>query len=213
MQNRNYRKAFAAGLIAIILVASWLAMTSYPPTPSFEWNVQTGNTFTFLVTVLRTSSPYIELNNTLVTVEITELPDLSNDWNETEFIDEVLDSSKSTIVLPIVHQNGTTIGSNATDFINEAISRCFLPIGGWFTLDRFYPDQSDPGDYGYSCDTHFSYFQNDLFVIGFLSFYYDGGYGWEGEVELDTGIPQEIRIWQTGLMPEFYEITLSLQST
>jgi hypothetical protein len=148
-----------------------------------------------------------------VTVEVIWLPDLSNEWNPSEFRSEVLESNKTSLILPVMHENGSEIISTFANSINNIVSSCILPIGGWHTLDQFYPNDSDPGDYGYYCDTYFSYTANNEFSIGYVHFIIDTGFGWESQIDQDTGVPIEIRIWKYGIhMPfEAYDMTLRLQ--
>ena len=180
--------------------------------------MQIGDTFTFLVQVRRAESVivnplYAELNDTLVTVQIDALPVLSNDWNESEFTSNVLEYPKTSLILPIIHQNGTAINSTSADSINTILSQCILPIGGWDVLDYYYLDTSDPADYSFWCNTYYSYIEDDQFIFGHLSFYYDGGNVWEGLMEQQTGVPQYVHIWNIGMNPEFYDLILVLQPT
>ncbi len=223
MKRPNPKLTLATSLlISFILLVAWSVQTSYqpdprpPPVPSFEWNVQIGDTFTFLVDVRRADSLYhdelyAELNDTLVTIQITALPLLSNDWNESEFTSEVLEYPKTSLILPIIHQNGTEINSTSSDSINFILSHCILPIGGWDALDYYYPDEKDPSDYSFYCNTYYSYIEDGRFSIGHLFFHYDGGEVWEGQIGQQTGVPQFVHIWNIGMNPQIYDLSLFLQ--
>lgn len=181
--------------------------------PEFEWNAEIGDTLTFLVRVQGPSQVYFELNNTLMTVEINALPDLSNEWNASEFISKVIEFNKTSIVFPVVHQNGTEVNSTSSESINEMISRCILPTGGWSALDQFYSDQSDPSDYSFVCNTHYSFIEYYLFVIGYMRFVHDIGSGWEGQVYQNSGVPQKVWIWHHNFIFPYlsYDVTLLLR--
>ena len=215
MGYTKFQKYPKSILLISLLVTASIIILIYPrplPVPSFEWNVQVGDTFTFSVTA-HLSGNYSELNNTLVTVQVTSLPNLSNDWNESEFITEVVESMKTSLIHPVVHENGTEIISQFSDSINNILSQCILPVGGWNALDYFYPDESDPADYSFYCNTYFSYFEDNLFTFGHVYFFIDGGFGWDGQIEEHTGVPIGVRIWKIGLVwpPGFYDMTLQLQ--
>ena len=202
-------------LMSFIIIVAWSVpanIPSAPPVPSFEWNVQVGDTFTFLVNVYHTTSLYAELHNTSMTVQITALPDLSNDWNESEFTSKVLESMKISLVLPITHQNGTEINSTSSDSIISILSKCILPIGGWNTLDYYFPDGTHFSDYGSPTDfTYFSFIEEGVFSFGYLFYNYDYGRTWEGHIDQVTGVSIEVRILQTGMDPNLYDLALFLQ--
>lgn len=203
-------------MVISILVASSFVLLIYlrpSPIPSFEWNVQQGDMFTFSITV-HSSMNYTELNNTQMTIEVNWLPGLSNEWNSSEFISEVFESGKTSLILPIIHENGTEINSTFANSINNIVSSCILPIGGWDILDQFFPNDSDTGDYGYYCDTYYSSAVDNAFSIGYVYFNIDAGFGWDSQIDRNTGVPREVRIWKYGMnVPlETYDITLRLQT-
>ncbi len=162
------------GLIAIGISPGW----------NLTWNVEEGDNFTY-----RILSDYhlIDINNTLVSVNISQLPSLFPIITHATFISSIIETDKITVLF----QNGTELMDNEF-LIRGLISRVFLPCGDWELLDAMYPR---PNYTSYSYTGYSSKLETSYFVLGHNREGFDSSNGWIAHISLETGIPFYIQRW------------------
>ena len=162
------------GLIAIGISPGW----------NLTWNVEEGDNFTY-----RILSDYsmINLNNTLLSVNISQLPLLFPIITPLTFISSIIETDKITVLF----QNGSELMDNEF-FIRGLISRVFLPCGDWEVLDAMYPRTNYTS---YSYTGYSSKLETSYFVLGHNREGFDSWRGWIAHISLETGIPFYIQRW------------------
>ncbi len=178
--------AISLGLIAglIIIVPSLL------PNPGLHWGVNESSKYSYEFSIVGFKFesgipypiPFFELNNTLVSVNITSLPEIV-EFNSTEFTEKVVvqDKVDCTTILP----------EYDIQELEEIISSCILPVGDWQLLDDFYPD---PVDYENKTfyRTYLSLWNETHFWFSHETILVNSGEIWSCFLDIVTGVPTEI---------------------
>jgi len=220
--HRSCEVVIGAGLlVGVVVLAAFsvglLPLSVDPPDPpSFIWAVQTNDTLTYQVTVYRIAhesmpgSEYDDLNHTIITLNITSLMDVQEITNETQFT-LMVETEKTAILPPVLHENGSEVDVHAAGLVGNVISRSILPVDGWSFIDYCYSDLDQPSDYGFSCDTYFSYSEPDSFMFGHVLFFIDWGFGWHSTINTTNGLPSQIDWWfYDAISTESYQIIMML---
>lgn len=162
------------GLIAIGIAPGW----------NLTWNVEEGDNF-----IYRILSDYsmIDINNTLLSVNISQLPSLFPIITPATFISSIIETDKVTVLF----QNGSEL-MDYEFFIHGFISWAFLPCGDWEVLDAMYPSTNYTS---YSYTGYSSKLEASYFVLGYGYEGFDSSYGWIAHISLETGIPFYIQYW------------------
>ncbi len=210
------------GIIIGVLLLAAFSVGMFPPfidppdPPSFKWAVHANDTLTYQVTVYRIAheslprSDYDELNHTIITLNITSLVDVQEIINETQFT-LMVETEKTAVLLPVLHENGSEVTVHATDLVSDLISKNILPVDGWSSVDYYYSDLDEPQDYGFSCDTYFSYTEPDAFMFGHVFFFVDWGFGWHSTMNTTNGLPSQIDWWfNDAISNESFQIIITL---
>ena len=192
-------------MATVISAAVVLVALQYSSTTTLEWNVEQGTTLTYLIQVSGFTSqgdplnitsrgppPFCDLNNSKVTVEVTWLPEVPPELNGASFSELMIETTKTTLVSPVRYMNGTEVIDPPYELLNDLVSQCLLPIGGWSLLDSFYPDEPN---LEFACNTYISRFEVEGFLVGHRYFNIDSGHGWIGTIALETGIPLTAEVW------------------
>ncbi len=179
---------------------------TYLSVPTLEWYVESGTTLTYRIQVTgytslgnplniseRGSPPFCHVNNSQVTIQVVSLPDMPLHFDGESFSESVLEVAKTTLASPMSYDNGSAVVDPPNDVLNDLVSHCLLPTGGWSHLDMLYPDEPD---FEFACDTYLSKLETGGFMIGHRYFNIDAGMGWHGTVSLETGIPLSAEIWE-----------------
>ena len=116
--------------------------TSPTITPeNFHWGIKVGDSFTYNVSYqYYPDGPFGEpdINYThTITVEIINLPGLSNIDDESSFKNDLLNAIK----VNCTYQNGTAIDFFIHRIYSRVLSFGFLPIGDWEWIDTVFPSQ------------------------------------------------------------------------
>lgn len=212
----------AVAIVGVVVVAAFSVglLTPASQSPEFTWIAQTNDTLTYQITVYRgthfTSESiqgYDNLNHTFITLNITSLGDVQEITNETQFT-TMVETEKVSILFPVLHENGSEVTVPEAELVRSIISKCIFPVGGWTFVDDYYSDLDDPGDYGFSCNTYFSYTESDFFVFGHVQFNIDAGRGWYSTMNTTTGLPSQIDWWiRDYIIHRDYQIVMMLISS
>jgi hypothetical protein len=220
--DRGNQGVIVGGIIIGVLVLATFSVGMLPPfidppdPPSFKWAVHTNDTLTYQVTVYRIApeampgSEYEDLNHTIITLNITSLVDVQEITNETQFT-LMVETEKTAILLPVLHENGSEVDVHVAELVENIVSKSILPVDGWSFVDYSYSDLDEPIDYGFSCDTYFSYTEPDSFVFGHVFYLVDWGFGWHSTINTTNGLPSHIDWWfYDALSTESYQIIITL---
>ncbi len=180
----------------------------------FRWQVQKGEQFIFEVSVVgyretgSTIFPVAQavLNNTRLRLEIVSLPTDSMIIDGETFAEQVIGYMKTQISF----ENGTGIPLNLFSEMSSLGSSCFLPRGPWNLLDSFYPDNLVQ-PINSTAESYISYFTENSFYLGYISYGVNNGVGWNCICSLNTGVPltMETWAWSYGDLVEYsYNVTL-----
>ncbi len=220
--DRSIKVVIGAGVIVGVVVLAAFSVGLLTPanpkeSPEFTWITQTNDTLTYQITVYRgihftsESIPrYDNLNHTFITLNITSLVDVQEIDDESQFT-MMVETEKVSILLPVLHENGSEITVPDAELIRGIVSKCILPVGGWSFVDDYYYDLDDPGDYSFSCNTYFSFIESDSFVFGHVQFNIDAGKGWHSTMNTTTGLPSIIDWWNRDfIIHRDYQIVMTL---
>ncbi|MHA1929935.1 MAG: hypothetical protein ACTSV2_15290 [Candidatus Thorarchaeota archaeon] len=199
MKSMNKKAlAIVVSLIAISKIVLIAIGTS--PAWNLTWNVEEGDNFTY-----RIISNYhlIDLNNTLISVNISQLPDLFPIITPATFSSSIIETDKITVLF----QNG----SELMDYENSVygfISRTILPCGDWGLLDAMYPSTNSTS---YSYTGYSSTLETSYFALEYGHVDFDSSSGWIAHVSLETGIPFYIQRWSYDTYPDDYYLRMNLR--
>ena len=220
--DRSIKVVIGAGVIVGVVVLAAFSVGLLTPgspneSPEFTWIAQTNDTLTYQITVYRgthfTSESfqrYDNLNNTFITLNITSLGDVQEITNEIQFT-AMVETEKISILLPVLHENGSEVTDPQAELVRSTISKCILPVGGWSFVDDYYSDLDEPVDYSFSCNTYFSFIESDSFVFGHVQFNVDAGKGWHSTMNTTTGQPLVVEWWDRDfIMHRDYQIIMTL---
>ena len=160
---------------------------------NLEWDVSEGNSFTYQITSYERDA---NLNGSLLTATITQLPTLPIIISANTFVTDVIEISKVNCTF----QNGSLLPGSCQFFYNNILSHCILPIGDWSLIEWLYPDP-ESRSYG-SLGTQSTYISkryDDYFHLGYIGIDFDSSRGWNAEISLDSGIPTNIKYWRYGI--------------
>ncbi len=219
------KRKMAISLITILVMVSGIGLVGLPVwhASHFSWGVEEGNQFTYDVHVFGYEEhfdpngsyyeppPYASLNNSVMTVNITFLPDIPILLTPDAYVEHVINIEKVTAVASSNMTGSDTEIAEKYGIFSSLISRCLTPVGGWTILDSFYPNRPEAS---WTLDTYLSSLESIEFVIGHLYHTCDAGHGWSGNISLDTGMPDSATLWSYDLSggPIFYYwITLTLR--
>ena len=142
MKERGKGVYAAVALCVGVVVGLVVIVPSLMSPPGLHWGVSESSIYSYELSVtgykIESGVPYpipfLELNNTILVVNITSLPEIA-EYNSTEFTENIveLDKVECSSVLPEydIHK------------LEEIISRSILPIGDWQSIDDMYPDPID----------------------------------------------------------------------
>ena len=181
---------------------------------TFSWAIEEGDEFTFDVIVTgntTTSSevlppPFVDMNNTRISVEIISLPNVSITFYSGPFLENIVEYVKTSSRFA----NGTNIPSEYRFTINRHVSRCMLPIGGWLHLDSFFPNQINRPSMEH--ESYLSVFQGYSFYFGHSSNETLEAQEWHGIIDLETGVPRVVTFWlyhTSEPLTYWYNVTMS----
>ncbi len=182
---------------------------------TFLWTIEEGQEFVFAVIVtgitITNSSvsppPFIEMNNTYISVEILSLPNVTIIFYADTFLENIVEPVKTRSRF----SNGTDIPAEFRFTINRHISRCILPVGGWGHLDFFFPNQIDRPSSVH--ESYISRFQGDSFYFGYSVNETYEAREWHGIIDLETGVPHitSFLLFRKSQSQSFwYNVTMSL---
>nr|KXH74677.1 MAG: hypothetical protein AM325_12510 [Candidatus Thorarchaeota archaeon SMTZ1-45] len=212
MMKTSFKRISALLVITIVAAGSVALMVMSSTT--MQWQVSEGDTLSFAVEVegfVRvfdpsngsiwndSEAPYWYLNGSSFTVKINDLPALASDFTSDTFVDRVIEHTKTSLISPIELVNNTELPSEDYLFLNDLISHSILPVGGWTSIDGFYPDTTDM----YQCDTYLSSSGLSTFSIGYRTYNIDAGHGWNATLNMSTGVPFQATVWAS----QFYGST------
>ncbi|MHA2395423.1 MAG: hypothetical protein ACXAC0_01860 [Candidatus Thorarchaeota archaeon] len=211
----NRQRIFAAVILTIVISLSVGFVTEYVrQSMTFSWAIEEGDDFTFdvIVTGQTTNNtlrplPFVDMNNTRISVEIISLPNVSIVFYSRLFLENIVEHTKTSSLFI----NGTEIPTEHRFTINRHVSRCVLPIGGWLHLDSFFPNK---------INRPFMEHESYLSVSRKTSFYF--GYSenetyetqeWHGIIDLETGVPLMVSFWflrTSQALTYWYNVTMNL---
>lgn len=216
------RKTKSGILVIITVIFSpilWISDPLVIDASELNWSVDTGDEVIYNL-VYSTANSYLDpsnetlafwlepLNNTQVIFEITYLPEIPQFLNAIEFIDLVLNQTKSVVRF----LNGSEIPTEYHEILNPLLSRCLLPIGDWIYIDRLYIDNPTPSTVYELEYTYLSSFEENHFKIGNAGLSQHGNEGWYGRINMTTGLPITVRQysrWHFGFSPSYgYDFSL-----
>ena len=190
MKSMN-KKVLATVVSMIAISGTVLIAIGTSPGWNLTWNVEEGDNFTY-----RIQSDYhlIDLNNTLLSVNISQLPSLFPIITPATFISSIIETDKITVLF----QNGSELMDYENSF-HGYISRAFLPCGDWELLDAMYPSTEYTS---YSYTGYSSKLETSYFVLGHGREGIDSSRGWIAHISLETGIPFYIQRWSYSTYPD-----------
>jgi len=212
-------KSLAVVVLTIVITLSGGFLTeTVRESMVYSWAIDVGDEFEYDITVIgnRTTStgvlppPLEPMNNTRIAVEITTLPNLTMMYYSHLFVQEVVNSLKTSSQF----EDGSPIPLEHYNIINSHVSMSLIPIGAWGHLDSLFPDQvnRDLGNH----ESFMSRFESDFFFFG----YWENQSRprprideWYGIYDVETGVPSLIVISVVSigaLVSDFYTITMSL---
>ena len=209
-------RVFVVVILTFVISLSCGFMTEYVrQTMTFSWAIEEGDEFIFdvLVTGITTNGtderppPYVDMNNTRISVQITSLPNVSIVFYARHFLEDIVEHTKTSSHFV----NGTDIPLEYRATVNRRVSSCILPIMGWLHLDGFFPNQIDRSIIDY--ESYLSYFKRPSFYFGYIENATYEAQEWHGIINLETGIPLFVSFWlyRTSSAHSFwYNVTMSL---
>ena len=183
MKSMN-KKVLAAVIGTIAISGISLIAIGISPGWNLTWNVEEGDNFTY-----RILSDYhlIDINNSLLSVNISQLPLLFPIITPATFSSAIIETDKITVLF----QNGSEL-MDYENSVHGFISRVFLPCGDWELLDAMYPR---PDNTSYSYTGYSSKLEASYFILGHNREGFDSSSGWIAHISLETGIPFYIQRW------------------
>lgn len=210
--KKYWKRIFA---FVFILVVTLTVLITQRPIIQFtgDWFIEVGDELDFSIEI-RGYDVYpptlVELNNIEIKANITSLPNLSLFFTAGTFISGVVD----VIKVSCTFSNGSEIDEAYEDVLNSLISRSILPIGFWEQIDFLYADDYDHYYVGFGpIWTWVSRVESDLFFFAHQSKEYHGSEGWKTHVNMTTGLPVDIELYEDfrwGSGPEVSSIVLVL---
>ncbi|MFQ5884137.1 MAG: hypothetical protein ACE5IO_03450, partial [Thermoplasmata archaeon] len=219
------KKRIAITLITVIALVSGIGLVGLPMWHAlqFRWGVEEGNQFTYDVHVFGYEEhydangsyyeppPYASFNNSVITVNITFLPDIPILLTPDAYVEHVIIIEKVTAVASSNMTGTETEIAERYRVLSSLISCCLTPVGGWTILDSFYPNRPVAS---WTLDTYLSSLESNEFFIGHHYHSCDAADGWSGSISLDTGMPDSVTFWSYDLSGGpiiYYSITLTLR--
>lgn len=192
--GKRVRQGVALLLIANVAL-SFVVIHETMYSGYLQWGVEEGDKFSYSIEaaagyyVGNYEHPCIELNNTIVVFEITNLPAIPLFCNREIFCESIVDTPKASVAF----ENGSNLDSDSANVLTTLFSNSLLPIGDWSLIDGFYYDQARGGLGVPVQDPWFSRFEGSTFLFGEIHITCTGAPGWEAEISLEDGIPAMIR--------------------
>jgi hypothetical protein len=210
------QRIFAAVILTFVISLSVGFVTEYVrQSMTFSWAIEEGDDFIFdvIVTGQTTNStedpplPFVDMNNTRISVEIISLPNVSITFYSRPFLENIVEHTKTSSRFV----NGTDIPAVHRFTINRHISQCVLPIGGWLHLDSFFPNQIDRPFMEH--ESYLSVFRRASFYFGYSENETYEAQEWFGIIDLETGVPVIVSFWfyrTNQVWTYWYNVTMSL---
>jgi hypothetical protein len=161
---------------------------------TFSWAIEESDEILYDVTVTGLSTTptqslppsFAIMNNTRIMVQIVSLPNVSIIFYATSFIDDVVEYMKTGTTFA----NGTEIPTGYRVPINNHISQCILPVGGWKHLDSLFPNRVDRPYIEH--ETYLAVLHRNYFLFGYSSNETTDVHEWQATVDIETGVPQTV---------------------
>jgi hypothetical protein len=210
------QRILAAVILTIVVSLSVGFVTEYVrQSMTFSWAIEEGDGFIFdvIVTGQTTNStvdfplPFVDMNNTRISVEIISLPNVSITFYSGPFLENIVEHTKTSSRF----SNGTEIPAEHRFTINRHVSRCVLPIGGWLHLDSLFPNHINQPFTEY--ESYISVFRRPSFYFGYIENETYKGQGWYGIIDLETGVPLTVSFWHfltSQALTYWYNVTMNL---
>ena len=176
-----------------IVIISGIIVIPLLDTP-FNWGIQEGDEFVYRVVFIRTIPeswqhqpdwpypPINTINNSLLWVNISNLPITGIVLNGAGFISNVVNQNKITCTL----ENGSEVNLEA----NDLISHCILPTDGWGLIDSYFPSNNESFRIWQHSDTYISEIVDEFFLFGYRKLISDDtSISWFGYVNMTNGMP------------------------
>ncbi len=213
--NHHQRIIIAVTLTFVITFSIGFVTENIRQSMTFVWSIEGGDEFIFDVKVIGNTiinstvlpPPFIEMNNTQIRVEVLSLPNVSIIFYAQTFLENIVEYTKTRSEF----SNGSVLPSGIGATINRHISYCILPVGGWFHLDSFFPNQRDQPSMMH--ESYLSRFQRNLFYFGYSVNETYEAQEWHGILDLETGVPQIVSFWffrTSQALTYWYNLTMSL---
>jgi hypothetical protein len=210
------QRILAAVILTFVISLSVGFVTEYVrQSMTFSWAIEEGNDFIFDVTVTGQLTnttvdfplPFVDMNNTRISVEIISLPNVSITFYSRPFLENIVEHTKTSSRF----SNGTEIPSGRRFTINTHVSQCVLPIGGWLHLDSFFPNHIDQPFMEH--ESYLSVFRRPSFYFGYSENETYTAQGWYGIIDLETGVPLTVSFWHfltSQALTYWYNVTMSI---
>jgi len=205
LRKQNRIRSLAAVLLLIIGTACF-AVVGYR-VAGIHWSYIVGEEMRFRLQVLGYRDiyeiPYLDHNSTVLTANITSLPDPYLVLTRDGFV-QLMNSIKTSTYL--------ANGSYAPSELNLLISRSIIPLGAYDMIDSHFLDTA--ADRGVH-DCYVSSISGSLLNYGHTYAFVDVGEGWDCFLNTTTGYPVYMEIWRWEWLPyasEDYRIVLTLVS-
>jgi len=193
--------------IILILGTTSLAVNVYRIS-QIHWPYNIGQELTFRLEIFGyrysgsdTRTPYSDLNNTVFYVNITSLPIPHAILLRNGFL-QTMEHIKTITYL----ENRT----RDSEELNQLVSRAIIPSGAYDLIDRYFIDISLDRSMH---DCYISSISDTLLIYGHSYTFVDEGDGWNCVINMTSGYPVFVEIWEWEICPatdEDYRIILSL---
>lgn len=198
--------------VCIIVVSAALVLFPIAASSYLEWGVDVGDSFSYHIAVdgwdLNYTGSYhqqipshlMRYDGLSIIAEVVDLPVLGLYLSGNDF-KQVITHQK----VQVVFENGTDTPTELSDITERIISNCFLPIGGWYLIDWFYPDTATsfpyPPTYTTSSDTSFH--------LGYDSLDIDLTTRLRSDISFEEGVPTRISYYRSHGVDYAFNVTLT----
>ncbi|NHJ14156.1 MAG: hypothetical protein EAX95_10800 [Candidatus Thorarchaeota archaeon] len=199
---------------AVVLAVTPIILIPILMAPRFEWGIEVGDELQFGIGVFGTYGinpgisiypvPFVEYNNTRIICKIVNLPAVGGIYTADQLITLVQE-----LKIECEFTNGIEIPPEAIDgyytsqtkaSICTVLSRAILPVGGWDTINGFFPEEPENP---WACYTYVSKKLTECMFFGYRSANIDAGWGWGAHLNLTTGMPFTVTHWEQSFTPGY----------